>query len=111
MHFNLALDRVWFGSDDWQVEESNRLLDFFASEGIATYGRIYTLEGELVQASRDPSLIASNGPVALISTHAERNGFIQAVWEMPVPVAEGRYYSGMLQLLALITLSGRFRVY
>jgi oligosaccharide reducing-end xylanase len=111
VHFNLALDRIWFGSDDWQVEESNRLLDFFTSEGIATYGRIYTLAGELVQAGRDPSLIASNGPVALISTHTERNAFIQAVWEMPVPVSEGRYYAGMLQLLALITLSGRFRVY
>jgi oligosaccharide reducing-end xylanase len=49
--------------------------------------------------------------VALISTHAERSAFIQAVWDMPVQTGEGRYYSGMLQLLALITLSGRFRVY
>jgi oligosaccharide reducing-end xylanase len=65
----------------------------------------------LLQAGRDPSLIASNGPVALIATHGERNAFIQAVWEMPVPVGEGRYYAGMLQLLSLITLSGRFRVY
>jgi oligosaccharide reducing-end xylanase len=111
VHFNLALDRVWFGSDDWHVEESNRLLDFFSAEGVATYGRIYTLEGELLQAGREPSLIACNGPVALISTHAERSAFIQAVWDMPVQTGEGRYYSGMLQLLALITLSGRFRVY
>jgi oligosaccharide reducing-end xylanase len=111
VHFNVSHDRIWFGSDDWHVEESNRLLDFFSSEGIASYGRIYTLEGELLQAGRDPSLIASNGPVALIATHGERNAFIQAVWEMPVPVGEGRYYAGMLQLLSLITLSGRFRVY
>ena len=111
VHFNLALDRIWFGGDEWHVDESNRLLDFFTAEGIDTYGRIYTLEGEVVQAARDPSLIASNGPVALISTHAEREAFIQAIWELPTPVAEGRYYSGVLQLLALITLSGRFRVY
>ncbi len=30
----VAMDYVWFGVDDWQVEQSNRLLRFFHKQGI-----------------------------------------------------------------------------
>ena len=34
---NVAVDYAWFGADPWQVEQSNRVLDFLASQGMDSY--------------------------------------------------------------------------
>jgi len=34
---NVAVDYAWFAADAWQVEQSNRVLDFLASRGIDSY--------------------------------------------------------------------------
>jgi oligosaccharide reducing-end xylanase len=108
---NLALDQIWHADDPWVVEESNRLIGFFAGEGLMTYGKAYTLEGMVLDRQREIALVATNGAVAGIATRSERIGFIQAVWEMDIPVGGARYYSGMVHLLALLVLGGQFQVY
>jgi oligosaccharide reducing-end xylanase len=111
-HLNMALDQIWFDSDAWLVEESERLLGFFTAEGIADYGKEYTLDGAtVVNAAHDVALVAANGTTALIATTDDRLAFIQAVWDIEPPTGPGRYYSGVLYLLALLTLSGEYRVY
>lgn len=107
--FSLVLDRIWFAGDGFQVELANRVIGFFADEG--AYGRVYTLDGEVVQPETEPSLVSSNGALALVSSQAERDAFIEALWEQPLVELDTRYYPGMLQLLALITVGGRYRVY
>ena len=37
--------------------------------------------------------------------------FVQRLWEAPVPSGRWRYYDGLLYQLALLQVSGRFRVY
>ncbi|MDQ2646494.1 MAG: glycosyl hydrolase family 8 [Myxococcota bacterium] len=109
--YNIALDRIWFGSDAWHVEHSDRMIAFFDAVGINTYGRVYTLDGTLVQGDREPSLVAANGPVAMLSTLPASAAFIEAVWNLPIPTYDPRYYNGTMQLLALIVMAGQYRVY
>jgi oligosaccharide reducing-end xylanase len=109
---NLALDGVWFpGADPWVVEASDRLIGFFASQGLETYGKAYALDGDLLDPARETALVAANGAVATIATRSERIGFIQAVWDLETPTGPARYYAGMLDLLSLLVLGGRFQVY
>ena len=49
---NIAIDYVWFQKDKWEITECNNLLNFFTSQGIGTYGNLYTLQGKrIVQRS------------------------------------------------------------
>jgi oligosaccharide reducing-end xylanase len=108
---NLALDQIWHGDDSWVVEESDRLIAFFSGEGLMTYGKAYTLDGTVLDRTREIALVATNGAVAAISTRSDRVGFIQAVWDLQTPTGGARYYAGMVDLLALLVLGGQFRVY
>jgi oligosaccharide reducing-end xylanase len=109
---NLALDGIWFpGADPWVVETADRLVAFFAGEGLETYGKAYTLTGTVLDPTREIALVAANGAVAAIATRNERLGFVQAVWDLETPSGPARYYAGMLDLLSLLVLGGRFQVY
>ena len=48
------------------------------------------------------SLAASDGPNA--------KAFVDALWKMPVPSGEQRYYEGMLYLMSLMHCSGEYRI-
>ena len=84
---------------------------FFSSQGIDTYGKAYALDGAVLDPARETALVAANGAMASISTRSDRVGFIQAVWDMPTPSGGARYYAGMLHMLSLLVLGGRFQVY
>ena len=109
---NMALDHVFFEPSGWYTEESDRLLDFFAGEGMDLYGSSYPLDGSrCLQCGRSGALVAMNGTSAMAAAHPERTAFIEAVWEMVPPEGEFRYYDGLLHLLSLLVLSGQLRVY
>ena len=107
---NMALDRLWFPRDPWESEEADKLLDFFWSKGLMSYGTSYTLEGEQISPPHDPALVAANGVIATISMSNNRNAFVTEVWNLQTPIAAGRYFSGILQLTALLILSGKYIV-
>jgi oligosaccharide reducing-end xylanase len=110
--FNMALDRVWSGGQPWLIDESNRVLRFFSGEGISNYGQSYSLDGKNeINSIHDIALVAANGTLALISTNDDRNAFVDAVWDLPVPGGQPRYYTGIQLLLSLLILSGQMRVY
>jgi oligosaccharide reducing-end xylanase len=109
---NMALDHVWSGAQPWAVDESNRLLAFFFGQGLDIYGKAFTLDGAtILDPLHEPSLVVMNGVSALIATDPNRAAFIDAVWNLPIPTTDGRYYTGILDLLALLILSGQYRVY
>jgi oligosaccharide reducing-end xylanase len=114
-HINMALDRIWSSSAQWapwEEDESNLVLQFFDGQGFATYGRIYSLNGTIaIDPTRDLSLVVANGVLALIASTDLRTEFIDAVWAMDVPSGPYRYYTGLLDMLALLILSGQMRVY
>ena len=109
---NVVIDQIWSGGNAWNVTESNQLLSFFSGQGIATYGRIFSLDGTMVlDSSHDPSLVVANGISALASTNSDRSSYVNAVWNMDPPSGDARYYSGILLMLGLLILSGQFQVY
>lgn len=108
---NVAVDWLWFENDTWEVTQSNRLLDFFSSQGIATHGNQYTLDGRKLGTDHSAGLVAMNAVAALASTNENREDFVAELWNTPVPTGLYRYYDGMLYMLAMLQVSGNFRIY
>ncbi len=108
---NVAVDYQWFASDKWAVEQSNRLLNFFYSQDINKYPNLYTLDGKPLSTDRSAGLISMNAVAALASTNENRIEFVQELWNLTVPEGAARYYDGMLYLLAMLQVSGNFKIY
>jgi oligosaccharide reducing-end xylanase len=108
---NIGVDYVWFSPDQWHVEESNRLLDFFASQNIDTYNPEYSLDGKPLGSGHSPGLVATNAVAALAADPEKGKPFVQALWDQPIPTGKYRYYDGLLMMLALLQDSGNFRIY
>jgi oligosaccharide reducing-end xylanase len=108
---NVALDWAWFAADPWQVEQSNRLLDFFRSQGIDKYVNQYSIDGKPLSGERSSGLIAMNAVAGLAADPAKSKDFVQALWDLEIPGGQWRYYDGLLYFLALLQASGNYRIY
>lgn len=108
---NVAVDHLWYRADPWQVEQTDRVLDFFAAQGLDSYKSVYTLDGTPLVDFQSPGLVAMNAVGALAATHPQRAEFVQALWDLTPPSGQWRYYDGMLYTMALLHGSGNFRVY
>ena len=108
---NVAVDYQWFARDDWAIEQSNRLLNFFYSHGIEKYPNQYTLDGKPLSTDRSPGLISMNAVAALASTNENRIEFVEELWNLPIPTGTWRYYDGILYLMAMLQVSGNFKIY
>jgi oligosaccharide reducing-end xylanase len=90
------------------------VLSFFAKEGLDSYVGEYELDGTPALTTRDITLSLVNGVTAVAVPMTfpteTRRAYIQAVWDTPLPVGELRYYQGILQLFALLVLSGKMQV-
>ncbi len=108
---NVAVDYAWFAKNSWAITQSNRLLDFFDSEGIKTYGDLFTLEGKKLSGNHSSGLVAMNAVASLASTNKNRVDFVKELWNTSVPDGVGRYYDGLLYMLAMLQVSGNFKIY
>lgn len=108
---NIGVDYAWFRPDEWHVEQSNRMLNFFASQGMDDYKAEYTLDGEPQVTHRSPGLIATNAVAALAADPDIGKPFVQALWDEKIPTGKYRYYDGLLMMLGLLQVSGNFRIY
>jgi oligosaccharide reducing-end xylanase len=118
---NMALDRIWSGSlsgksgslsGTWIEDESNRVLQFFHGQGLTSYGQMYSLDGtEEIESVHDAALVAANGTLALVATDGIRAEFVNQVWNLVTPTGRTRYFPGIMQMVALLLLSGEMRVY
>jgi oligosaccharide reducing-end xylanase len=108
---NVALDYTWFAKDEWAVTQSNRLLDFFYSVGVKKFGQVYTLEGNQLVDDHSAGIIAMNAVAALASTNENRKEFVEELWNVKLPTGRYRYYDGILYMMAMLQLSGNFKVW
>jgi oligosaccharide reducing-end xylanase len=108
---NVAADYAWFGADDWEIEQSDRLLAFFHDQGISSCANQYTLDGEPLSGDHSLGLVAMNAAAALAATAEESVEFVEELWYASAPTGTWRYYDGLLYMLALLNVSGRFRIY
>lgn len=111
---NLVLDGQWGKPDadqlSYQVPIINRMLAFFTGKGLTQYGSSYTLEGTELLAEHAEELVMANGVIASMSTATDRVAYIQAAWDVGVPVGPARYYKGLMYLMGNLLLSGRLRI-
>jgi oligosaccharide reducing-end xylanase len=108
---NAAVDYDWFAKDPREVLLCDRILEFFHGQGMKKYGNQFTLEGVELSNDRSPGLLAMNAVACLASTRAYKTDFLREFWNTDVPTGIFRYYDGMLYMLALLHLSGNFRIY
>lgn len=108
----VALDYTWFAADAWQVAQSDRLLRFFHRQDTRYYPSVYTLDGTPIEPRYTAlALVAMNATAALAATDPIRWDFVRAFWSAPLTKGLYRYYDNMLYMLALLQLSGNFRIY
>lgn len=108
---NWAMDWSWWRADPRQVELSNRLQAFFEAQGMEDYASLYALDGRPLGGERTAGLVAMNAVASLAADHPRRMDFVRALWEQPLPTGQYRYYDGVLQLMALLHVSGRYRAW
>jgi oligosaccharide reducing-end xylanase len=108
---NPALDWSWWRIDPWQVEQSNRVLRFLASHGAKIPDR-FKIDGTPVSENYNTEgLMAMAATAALAADREIGQPWVQRLWDMPMPTGRARYYDGLLTMLALLQVSGNYRVY
>lgn len=107
---NVALDHAWFAADSWQVEQSNRVLAFLATQGPNCPNR-FSLDGKPLSDDSSPGLFAMAAVAALAADSAAGRPFVQRLWDAPIPSGQYRYYDGLLYLLALLQVGGQFQIH
>ena len=51
------------------------------------------------------------GVNAMIGTDSSRIGFMTGVWDIVLPTGMPRYYSGIIDLTALLIMSGQYGIW
>ena len=116
---NWSVDWSWWRKAPAKQQLSDRIQGFFASQGMDKYGPVYSLDGTELGAT--PGLTHEDHPAGLAGTNAvaglaatdraRAREFTEALWKMPIPSGENRYYDGMLYLMSLLHISGEFRIW
>ncbi len=110
---NLGLDEAWFGGDSRMRAIASRIQAFFADKDPSDYRR-YTIEGEPFEepALHPVGLLAANAMAALAAEDGPAaRRCVALLWNTPVRTGERRYYDNCLYLLAMLALSGRYRIW
>jgi oligosaccharide reducing-end xylanase len=108
---NVAVDYSWFAADDWQIEQSNRLLEFFYDQGMGSYTDKFTIDGsESLSPYHSEGLVAMNAVAALAATTPHAWDFVAELWNTKIPSGQYRYYNGLLYMMAMMHLSGQFQI-
>lgn len=108
---NWSVDWSWWHKAPVEQKLSNRIQNFFFSQGLAKYGAVYTLDGKEIRDDHATGLVATNAAASLAATDPHSMDFVRALWDVPVPSGQQRYYDGMLYLLNFLHCSGRFRIW
>jgi oligosaccharide reducing-end xylanase len=108
---NWSMDWAWWAADVQERQLSDRLQAFFESQGLPPRGNMFTLDGRPFRHDWSPYLIAMNAVASLAATQPRAKRFVEALWNIPVPTGEWRYYDGLLYLFGLLHCSGEFHIW
>ena len=109
---NPAVDYSWWAVDPWQVEQSNRVLTFLSSAGWPV-PVLFKLDGTPFDPPGQDTagIVAMAATAALAADREIGEPWVKRLWEMPVPSGRFRYYSALLTMIALLEVSGNFRIF
>ncbi len=107
---NWSVDWSWWAADPGERVLSDRIQAFFAAQG--RYGNRYTLDGQPLDSTHSTALVATNAVASLAATDSVRAArFVDELWNADIPSGRFRYYDGMWYLMALLHVSGEYRVW
>ena len=109
---NIALDRIWFGSDPMLEEVATHIQDFFAGEDMNNL-RAYELDGtpQSEPAMHPTAIKAVLGAASAASKSENRIRFLKQFAELPMRKGVRRYYDNCLYFFCLLMLTGHYRIY
>lgn len=107
---HVALDHAWGSGDEWQVGQSNRVLRFLTDKPEPLVNR-YTLDGRPFDKDPSSGLLAMAAAAGVAADPELAKPFVARLWDAPVPTGKWRYYNGLLHMLALLQVSGRFQIH
>jgi oligosaccharide reducing-end xylanase len=108
---NWAVDHEWWAKDPREIELSDRIQKFFDGQGIQTYGNNFTLDGKPTSHDHSTGLVATNAVASLAASQSRAWKFVDALWAASVPSGKYRYYDGMLYMMSMLHVSGKFQIY
>lgn len=106
---NLALDYKWFGKDEKEAEIIKKILNFYNTQPYPYYA-VYTVDGKSVEKYTSEALIAANAIGASVLNDDLSKKFILSLWNQGIPTGQWRYYNGLMHLMALIHVSGNYKI-
>jgi len=107
---NWSVDWSWWAADPREQVLSDRIQAFFESKG--RYGNRYTLDGTPIDSTHSLALAANNAIASLAATDRARAAkFVDELWNAQIPAGRYRYYDGMWYIMALLHVSGEYRVW
>ena len=108
---NWSVDYSWWHKDARETGLSGRLQTFLYGQGMDRYASRYTLDGTPLSATHSAGMVAATAVGSLAAPDsAESRAFVDALWRMPVPSGQFRYYDGLLYLMSMMHASGEFRI-
>jgi oligosaccharide reducing-end xylanase len=107
---NVMMDHNFFDADPWQTTYASTLGTFFQCQGPG-YTDAYTPSGTPVGGSHSTAIVACNALLGFGLPAGAATPFLEELWTKPIPTGQYRYYDGMLYLLALLHVSGKFQLW
>lgn len=111
---NIGMDYSWFGVDEWQCENADKIQRFFCeTEGGRTDG-VYLIDGtpvENIKALHPVAIVATNAEASLAARGPYAEECVRKFWNTPLRTGDRRYYDNCLYFFALLALSGNYRVW
>jgi len=109
--FNMAVDVAWWKADPRETDVLNRVHAFFVRQGLATYGDAFTPRGEETSRVHAPGLMAMLAAASTASSDPWGWRFVDELAGLPFGLGKRPTSDGLLQLLGLLQVAGRFRVW
>jgi oligosaccharide reducing-end xylanase len=111
---NIGLDYEWFGGNEWERTEADRIQAFFASRDDGPDYYMYAIDGTPLgeKALHPVGLIATNAMASLAaSCRPNIKKCVDLLWNTPVRTGVRRYYDNCLYFFIILALSGNYRIW
>ncbi len=110
---NIGLDYSWFAADPWQLEQSNRLQQFFVDQGIGKHNSIFSVDGVPQPGSeyQATGLVGMNAMASLAAYGPNVKVMVEDFWRKEPAMGKWRYYDNCLYFFSLLALSGNYRIW
>lgn len=110
---NIGLDYAWFGADEWECENADKVQRFFCETQKDRMNGVYLIDGTVLdEPARHPvAIVATNAQGSLAAKGSYAAKCVRRFWDTPLRQGKNRYYDNCLYFFALLALSGRYRIW